>query len=159
MVKDWFSAVDIAEAFDYSQKLSPCTRRKYGAIIVDDVGYQTFATNERVGKCCGPNLCARDNLGVRKAGEHPSVEVGAEIHAEQAALIKWEHDYQRLYHILLVGSDHLGILPKIEQHYPCHVCAMMLKYAGFDYIWLPKGKSDVIPVSISEIIEYHEQLY
>src|ERR1044071_7006704 len=64
---------------------SPCVRRKYAALI----GYKdgdhlwTVESNNRQSKCCN-NECSRTMYGFQN-GER--VEVGAEIHAETAALI------------------------------------------------------------------------
>jgi len=62
-------------------KTSPCTRRKYGAVIAslsNDVFY-TAAANYGISKCCQGNVCARDRLGIQHGQR---VEVGGEIHAE-----------------------------------------------------------------------------
>lgn len=159
MVVAAFTYEDIDYVYRFAQENSPCVRRKYGVLIRRHNYTDIVATNRRVGRCCNETLCARDTMQVKSGLTHERVEVGAEIHAEQAALIHWNINDRKPYQLLIVGSDHLGIMPKVEQHYPCHVCAMMLKYAGFDYIWTPKDKTELQAISISEVIDYHERLY
>lgn len=131
---------------------SPCTRRKYGVVITD--GLETTVTNNlRVSKCCNDG-CVRDNLGIFHAER---TDVGAEVHAEQAALIKWSKPIDKHTQILIQGFYRDQKMPGEGVFlYPCHACAMMLKYAGFKYVWMTE-RDELVAVSVAEILEYWEQ--
>jgi deoxycytidylate deaminase len=130
---------------------SPCLRRKFGAVIVTpgtSIAY-TAAHNERVGKCCGGNICARTRLQVQN-GER--TEVGGEIHAETAALIK---------HGLVKDKDTIIIVAGVDAYnnpiygritYPCHACAMAIKFVGIRYVYLLDSEDSILSVSINQIL-------
>jgi len=140
-------------ARNFGTENSPCLRRKYGVIIADNYGEYIYAANTRVGKECTDKYCIRDMLGVQS---NTNTEIGAEIHAEQAALIKWAkiNISTYSYHILIAGTNHIGPLDGM-QNKPCYACAKMIKFAGFDFIWMPFGDR-IAPVSISGVIEEYE---
>ena len=132
---------------------SPCIRRKYGCLITNSK--DTVVTcNLRVSKCCNGTFCIRD---YKKLPHGVDVNFGAEIHAEQAALIKWKFDVDKHTKVILQGFDSEGNLLSGVQLYPCHTCALMLKYAGFKFVNLTDILFEIIPVSIDEIIEYWEK--
>lgn len=153
-----YSHIEIAKNFGIEN--SQCSRRKYGTIIMDDSGKMVFGANVRVGRCCTDFECIRDR---RETSHSVNVEIGSEIHSEQAVLVDWHREQDIIYQMLLVGVNRRGELLYDRDSYPCHVCALMIKYAGFAFIWIPQksvfGKTEPVPVSISEVIEYHEQLY
>lgn len=141
---------------------SPCVRRKYAAMIVydwyGDIGDEGtewnpwhLAANYGVTNQCKDG-CIRDRTPTR-SGE--KVERGAEIHAEQAALIK-----AGIYHLhsyfLLVGKDKNGNELVGNDCLPCHVCAVMLMWAGYKYIYHKNNEGTIEPIAVSEIIEYRE---
>lgn len=135
-------------------KESPCVRRQYAALIVGThQGLSpTVQVNSRIGGCCSDSTCARTRAQLRN-GER--VEVGAEIHAETAAVIAhgpkvWPDTY-----VLLVGFSGPRELLGTEV-YPCHTCAINLKFAGFDWIYVRDYRKQIVPVSISEIMEFRE---
>lgn len=135
---------------------SPCSRRQYAAMIafdhISDVdALWTVQTNSRVSRCCGPTGCARD---LYKARHGRNVEIGAEIHAETAALIETSTKGQVF---ILVGfSDPDSPLYGTDV-YPCHTCALNIKFAGYKHIYIRTDKDTIRPVSIAEVIEYREQ--
>jgi deoxycytidylate deaminase len=135
-------------------KQSPCTRRKYGAVIAStssDIFY-VAAANYGISKCCGGNICARDMYQVPHGQR---VEVGAEIHAEQSALIQWKGYDTGPYSFVLAGwqggKELLG-----TDVYPCHVCALMIKHAGFRHVYIKDTSKEIVPVSINIVIAYRE---
>lgn len=141
-------------------KKSECVRRQYGALIVSEkpeIIYRT-AANSRVSKCCGGNICARNRFNIESGR---NVEVGAEIHAEIATLITWIasdfSDSSRLWNskFILVGFDKgkelLG-----KTCYPCHACALAIKFAGFRYVYMFNEDRAITPYSISRIIAERE---
>lgn len=130
---------------------SPCTRRKYGVVITD--GIETVVTNnQRVSRCCNKG-CVRDALGIYHAERS---DVGAEVHAEQAALIRWNKPVHMHTEILIQAFYRDQTIPGEGVFlYPCHACAMMLKFAGFKYIWLTE-RNLLVAVSIEDILEYWE---
>ena len=133
---------------------SQCSRRQYGVAIVHQNTSATFGFNERVSRCCNDNFCARDRFGARHG---QNTELGAEVHAEQAALINWGKKPTKGWYFLLAGFSH-GRKLYGTQLYPCYVCARMVKYAGFQFVYLEReGDGQIIPVSIDEILEYREQ--
>lgn len=134
---------------------SQCSRRQYGVAIVNKNADAVFGFNERVTRCCTDRLCARDRF---KIGHGRNTEVGGEVHAEQAALIRWGFQTStRDWYFLIVGLSKGKKLYGV-QLYPCYACARMIKYAGFKYVYLEReGDGEIIPISIEEILEYREQ--
>lgn len=133
---------------------SPCARRKYGVAIVNKDGSVVYGHNERVTRCCNDLVCAREKYDVQHG---QNTEMGAEIHAEQAALINWGKRASSDWYFLIAGSSKGGQLLGV-QLYPCYVCARMVKYAGFKCIYLEReGDGKIIPISIEEVLEYREQ--
>lgn len=130
---------------------SPCTRRKYGVVITD--GIDTIVTNnQRVSKCCN-GICVRDALNIYHAER---TDVGAEVHAEQAALIRWSKPVTKYTEVLIQGFYRDQAIPGEGIFlYPCHACAMMLKFAGFKFVWMTE-RDEFVAVSIAEILEYWE---
>lgn len=142
-------------ALDTAKK-SECIRRKYGVVMTYE-GFYTNSSpvlgyNKRIGRCCDGELCSRDRYRTRN-GER--VELGAEIHAEQMALVD-ASSLARNTRFLIAGLDAKGseLIGKIA--YPCHVCAIMIAYYGVNSVWLKTHKTKIEPVSIWEIIEYRE---
>lgn len=144
-------------ALDTARK-SECVRRKYGVVI----DYATVAAgqnpllvhgyNKRIGRCCDGELCARDRFRTRN-GER--VELGAEIHAEQAALIKWVGAASNRF--VLAGLDAKGKELTGTITFPCHVCSLMIADAGFKHVYLKLEKNRIEAVSIWDIIEHRER--
>ena len=134
---------------------SLCVRRRYGCLIVD--GTKIVVTNNlRISKCCN-NFCVRATASL-KHGE--GVDIGAEIHAEQAALIKWSDPVGNNTKLLIQAyAGKSNDLFYEENLYPCHVCALMIKYAGFRNINITNRLGELYPVSIDEIIEYRERAW
>lgn len=130
---------------------SQCVRRKYGVVITD--GIDTVVTNnQRVTGCCN-NGCIKDRLSI----EHGQGDLGGEVHAEQAALIRWHKTVDRKTVVLIQGFYRDNTEPMLgEDLYPCYTCARMLKFAGFRYVWL-SDKLGLTAVSVSEILEYWEE--
>ena len=135
-------------------KESPCQRRQYAALIAyggpNADPLFVVENNNRQSRCCN-GLCARDTLSVRN-GER--VEVGAEVHAETAALIRQP---RKGWVFLLVGQTTAGNLLYGPDVYPCHTCSLNIKFAGYKYVHLKISKTTQQAVSIDEIIEYREQ--
>lgn len=135
---------------------SPCVRRQYGAVlayptfILDNTHTRIFESsfNERVSPCCN-EFCVRDRVDTRHGG---SVEIGGEIHAETSLLIKTLQLDVTGYFILVgfeKGKELYG-----TNVYPCHSCAMAIKYAGYKHIYIRESKDNIKSVSIASIIEY-----
>ena len=142
---------------------SPCVRRKYAAMIVynwyADIGEGEasesnpwhIAANVRVTDQCKDG-CIRDRVPTSHA---QNIERGAEIHAEQAVLIK--AGIHRLHsYFLLVGKDKNGKELLGNDCLPCHTCAVMLKWAGYIYLYIKNNEGEIRPISITDIIEYRE---
>lgn len=140
-------------------KTSPCSRRQYGALIAyennqhyDATTFAVAGTNSRVGKCCN-DICARDRLNTRHGQR---VEVGGEIHAETACLIengKKQKDVNSYF--LLVGFA--GDKELYDRDvWPCHSCAMQIKYAGWNYIHIKDKEKNIYSISLAHIIEERE---
>lgn len=133
---------------------SECERRKYGAVIAFNGNELNYAAgyNKRVSKGCN-GICARNHFELTN-GER--AEVGAEIHAETAALIsggpKLENSAFVLVGFLPDGKELLG-----KSVYPCHTCALNIKFAGFNHIYIRNENTDIVAVSIAEIIESREE--
>ena len=136
-------------------KKSPCTRRKYGALIKDissEIVDWTATYNVRVTTCCN-NRCIRDTMDFTN-GEN--VEYGAEVHAETAALIA--HDLTKDTDRVMVLVGYKGERELLGSDvWPCRVCALNIKYAGFRYIYVKNYSNVIIPASIDEIIAYREE--
>lgn len=136
-------------------KQSPCVRRQYGCLITNG-DFTTVTCNQRVSSCC-KNGCVRDHLALNHG---QSVDLGAEIHAEQAALIKWNLPIDKHTKILNQGYySSTGELMHDEALYPCHVCALMIKYAGFKFVYITDSLGRIYSVSIDEIISYREGVW
>jgi deoxycytidylate deaminase len=131
---------------------SPCVRRRYGCLITN--GDKVIVTNNlRVSRCCN-NQCVREVAGL-KHGQR--VDFGAEIHAEQAALIKWIYPVDKTTKMLIQAYNGKTDDRFYEENlYPCHVCALMIKYAGFKFVNITDRLDNLYSVSIDEIIEYRE---
>lgn len=147
------------KSIDYVLKvarLSECTRRKYGAIIWSDYWglVLTHGYNKRVGTCCN-GTCIRDEL---KLGHGENTDAGAEIHAEQALLVNHRPSSRgtedlRLY-IAGIGPD--GTPYNGFENRPCYSCARMIKYAGFNQVYLPFDR-EWEAISIDDIMENWEK--
>ena len=144
--------VSIAEA---AAKKSPCLRRQYGVVIVDAGPTFSFVSdwNDRVGKCCKGGICDRTMIGLTN-GER--TEVGAEIHAETAALIRHGPKKLDASYFILVGFANGNPIYGRES-YPCHSCAMAIKYAGYLYVYLLDSEKNIRPYSINQILIDREQ--
>lgn len=139
-------------------KKSPCVRRQYGAVIIpalpNDFGHHT-GYNQRVTTCCN-NVCARDTHNLPTDGRHTSVEIGAEVHAETAAIINAGRS--NCEDAVLVLAGYKGARELLwDDVWPCRVCALNIKYAGFKYIYVRNLKREITPISVAEIIEFREQ--
>lgn len=161
---------EIAKLYPYVQQTalkSPCTRRKYGVAIfamdkrTGDIFDAIYAENARVTDCCNGNACVRDRLGIKHA---QSVEKGAEVHAEQAALIKW-NAASALDWIFVIAGYGGGLYPADRKNsqeltgvnlYPCYTCARMIAYAGFPKVYLKNAEGNIESVSIRRIIHERE---
>jgi deoxycytidylate deaminase len=133
-------------------KRSPCTRRQYGSVIAFNGPeiYWTGECNKRLSACCN-GVCARDTFNT-KHGQR--TEVGAEIHSEVAALIDTNLKANES-HFILVGFEK-GHELRGSNVYPCHACALSIKYAGYRYIYIKNTDDFIVPISISEILKYRE---
>lgn len=137
---------------------SPCVRRKYGAVIAHTyeagMGY-IAAHNQRVAHCCD-GICARNLYDLPTDGRHPSVEIGAEVHAETAALIADTSPNAKNKVMVLVGykGDHELLGANV---WPCRVCAMNMRYAGINYFYAKNNDGIITPYNTYDVIEYREQ--
>jgi deoxycytidylate deaminase len=135
---------------EFEAHKSPCTRRQYGALITipstTDILYDV-SFNKRISPCCNGG-CVRDRVNTRHGG---SVEIGGEIHAETSLLIETSHKGEGYF--ILVGFENGHQLTN-SNVYPCHSCAMALKFAGYNHIYIRDKNMTIIPVSVSDIIEY-----
>jgi deoxycytidylate deaminase len=136
--------------------MSPCTRRQYATVIVNEgMRFEHYiGINERVSKCCDGNACARDRLGLHN-GER--VEVGAEVHSETAALIKAGKAKDTSAFILVGFANGEELFGKSV--YPCHSCAVQIKWAGYKRIYIKESADNIITVPIQQIIEEREQAW
>lgn len=134
-------------------KESECTRRQYGSVIAGNDFYLAWASNSRVTKCCNGNLCARDRLHIRHGQR---TEVGAEIHSEIACLLKAGGLRTEGTQFVMVGFSNDKELFGTTV-YPCHNCAVALRYAGFTHIYIHHDPDNIIPVSVADIIAFREQ--
>ena len=142
---------NIMEMVERQALLSPCIRRKYGAAIVSESGI-VLANNSRVGRCCEGKMCVRDRF---EAPHGQSVEKGAEIHAEQAVLLLRRDFSEATFYLAGYDKYNKALLDKDCR--PCHTCAMMMKFAGFNYVAIRNSEGDIQSISISEVIETHEE--
>jgi dCMP deaminase len=137
---------------------SPCIRRKYGAVITGDNGFGTIMCsvgwNVRMGRCCSNDICIRD---INNTGHAQGIEKGGEIHAEMAALVS-DKDYA-IKSFYLAGFDRNSKPLLGKSCRPCHMCAMMMKFAGFKYVIIRNTQKELEPISVDEIIEEHELSY
>lgn len=133
---------------------SPCQRRQYAALIAygGPKADPLFVveTNNKQSRCCD-GFCARDTFSVNN-GER--VEVGAEVHAETAALIKQP---KKGWVFILVGQTTKGKALYGTSVYPCHTCALNIKFAGYKNIFIKTAADRIEAVSIEEIIEHRER--
>lgn len=151
--------IDHFEAYEHAleqAKTSPCKRRKYGAIILTETENGkvdwTCGVNLRVSDCCNGDICVRDRYATSN-GER--AELGAEIHAEQSALVL-RRPAGRDIAFILAGLDKYGKELTMPSVFPCHVCALMIAHAGFKYVWMLFEPGVVEPISIYDIIEHRE---
>lgn len=130
---------------------SPCVRRKYGVVIAYDTASfsMVVTTNARVTKICN-DFCVRERFKITHGAQ---TELGAEVHAEQAALIE---SPKKGTVFVLAGWKGEQELKGVNV-YPCLVCARMIKYAGYKWIYIKDEADQIIPVSIYDVIEYREQ--
>jgi deoxycytidylate deaminase len=136
-------------------KQSECIRRKYGVVVAyegPDIRYQS-GYNQREAQCCNGNICIRDRMRVMN-GER--TEVGAEVHAEITALINAGPKDEDSYFIL-VGYDKHGNELFGKSVYPCHACALALKFAGYKNIYIRTEPDEIHPVSVARILEEREE--
>lgn len=133
--------------------LSPCTRRKYGVVISEGSVVWVTAFNERVGRCCGGNICVRDT---NKAPQNRGIEVGAELHAETIALLRWGSRINRSNNFYLACIQNGKLIPNPV---PCHYCAMMMSYVGYDNYIVRNEHGELVFKSTWETIEEHESTY
>ena len=138
---------------DEEAKKSPCIRRQYGAVIVwpeGDFDNYVVGANYRLSDCCN-GVCVRNTYNTFHGGR---VELGAEVHAETAALIKYPGNKDNSLMVLagwigdkmLTGSD----------VYACHTCSLNLKFAGFDYIYIRDDAGVITPVLVKDMIARRE---
>ena len=146
--------VNIAYMIKTANK-SECVRRKYSAVIISDenlvlsVGY-----NQRVGNCCNNGQCVRNRLNVQHG---TNTDSGAEVHAEQAALIYVNVD-SIPRDIYVLGLDENGKILNGIQSSPCYSCARMIAFAGILWVCLPvDGKWGRF--SIDDIMENREKVW
>lgn len=128
---------------------SPCIRRQYGAVLASKGNIIEYegAYNKRVSPCCNGNICARDRYQTRHGG---SVEIGGEVHAETALMIDSHKGPLDRYMVLVgyeKGKELLG-----KNVYPCHSCAISVKYAGYKHIFIHNKQGVISPIAIDEVI-------
>lgn len=134
-------------------KESPCVRRKYGAVITLGNMFLARAPNTRVGRCCDGDICIRD----RYSSQHGSgIEIGAELHAEATVLLKYGSNKSELSSFYLAGYDKNGKLLTDEGVWPCHYCALMIKFSGFTHVIIRSINNELYHKSIDEIMESWE---
>ena len=138
-------------------KKSPCVRRQYGALIAYRMEYPDHkdiylfdsSHNKRISTCCEGKLCARDRYQTKHGG---NVEIGGEIHAVTSLMISRKSEGNSGYFILVgFEGDKELYGPDV---YPCHSCAMAIKYGGFNHIFIHSGPDTIQIVSINEVMEY-----
>jgi deoxycytidylate deaminase len=103
-------------------------------MIVDKVSGWVFATgyNDAVSTCCD-GWCVRDSLNIKHG---TNTDAGAEIHAEQAALLNLttKNIPMRIY---VAGLDKEQNPLNGFDSSPCYSCARMLAYVGIEDVYLP----------------------
>lgn len=114
-------------------RASECVRRKYGAIVASSSMQQlSYGFNKRVGTCCNGS-CVRDSLQIKHG---TNTDAGAEIHAEQAALVNlWPDSARDSIYVAGIGPD--GVPLNGFDNSPCYSCARMIKYVGITDVYLP----------------------
>lgn len=149
-----FTRADILLAQEEALK-SPCSRRKYGAVITDGV-HTIAASNSRVSGMCNDG-CIRQRMGLMHGA---STDVGAEVHAEQAAVVLWKRPVVPGQTQILVQGYKPGSEMWQPMHgadlFPCMSCARILKFSGFRVVHVTDRHGSITPVELSEIIEYWE---
>lgn len=150
-----FKGVDLTPYFRAAEAhaaLSPCTRRQYAAMIAyEDINTDplwVIETNSRQSRCCDKE-CIRDQY---KFQNGQNVEYGSEVHAETAALIASRNKGAVF---ILVGFQK-GEPLYGEAVFPCHSCALAIRFAGYKFIYVRGDKHTIKAVSIAEIIEHRE---
>lgn len=85
-------------------------------------------------------------------------EVGGEIHAEIAVLIKTGmHADSPENKFVIAGLDSKGNELLGRWLYPCHACAMAIKFAGYKGIYIKDEQGEPQYYSINQIIIDREQ--
>ena len=115
---------------EVAETRSTCTRRKVGAVIVQDhrilaTGYNGVPTGIQH---CSQRGCLREELGVPSGQRH---ELCRGLHAEQNAIIQAAH-----LGLSIAG----GTLYCTNQ--PCVICAKMIINAGIERIVIRDGYPD-----------------
>jgi deoxycytidylate deaminase len=136
-------------------KESPCTRRRYGAVIAyDKEPIMSIGFNARVTSCCDNGICIRDRAGLVNGLR---TELGSEVHAEQAVLIEAP---RKGLAFILAGWQVVSYYDLVEltgtNVFPCLVCARMIKYAGYKWVTM-KMDTELESIHIEDIIEYRER--
>jgi len=135
-------------------KLSQCTRRQFGSVIMpllQDTPYHIVRANRRVSNCCNGG-CARDRATLRSMER---VEIGAEVHAETAAIIDYKPRKSGPSLMVHVGFSGARELLGTEA-WPCATCAKNIKYIGLKYVYMKNLDGVLSPVSVAEILEFRE---
>lgn len=133
---------------------SPCVRRKYGAIIDTQEGFQVTGYNARIGNCCN-DVCVRERLNITHGF---NTDAGAEIHAEQSVLLSMPRQARPGDIFYLAGIDRHGNPLDKYENASCYSCCRQLRFMGFDYVMLPFYGSWK-PVSVAETMETWESLW
>lgn len=136
--------------------MSECIRRKYSSVIISYEGVvMSVGHNQRVGNCCNNGQCVRNRLNVRHG---TNTDSGAEVHAEQAALINANLAYFTPKDIYVLGLDENGIILNGLQSSPCYSCARMVVFAGISWVYLPVD-GEWERFSIDDIMENREKIW
>lgn len=140
-------------------KKSPCTRRQYGCVIVweaPEINNYVVGANYRLSDCCN-SVCARTRFDTAHGGR---VEIGAEVHAETAALIRYGFEplnRSEDVHPIVLLAGRVGDRQLLGRDvYPCHTCCLNLLFAGFKWVYVKDDDETIIPVSLAEIRERRE---
>ncbi|KPA12746.1 cytidine deaminase [Candidatus Magnetomorum sp. HK-1] len=123
--EDYF--MDIANLVS---KRSTCTRRKVGAVMVQNQAILTTGYNGAPAGIphCDETGCLRQELNVPSGEKH---ELCRGLHAEQNAII------QAAVHGICIKGASLYCT-----HHPCSICAKMLINAGIETIYYQHGYQD-----------------
>ncbi len=111
-------------------KMSPCTRRQFGAVIVNPITNSTISEGYNglpkgcEHKLCGGDTCARDSLGV-VSGQR--LEVGCH-HAEANAITNAAR----------LGSAVQGCWLIVNGE-PCLMCAKLIHHSGIQRVYCIDG--------------------